>query len=144
MINNIIDAISVKLFEVFGAEYTIYTENVEQYLKEPCFYIDVVNSDREKIIGERYYSNNAFDICYFTKDSEPKRELRRIADILFSDMEYITLANGDLLHGTKMKYEIVDDVLHFFVNYNLVLKKQPDTLDDMEILDIRANLNSEV
>ena len=32
---------------------------------------------------------------------------------------FITLPSGDLLHGTSVNYEIVDNVLHFFVNYNL-------------------------
>ena len=32
---------------------------------------------------------------------------------------FIKLPSGDLLHGTSVNYEIVDNVLHFFVNYNL-------------------------
>jgi len=42
MINNIITGISQKLdeeFNVNGDEYTIYTDGVEQGLKEPCFFI---------------------------------------------------------------------------------------------------------
>jgi len=34
-------------------------------------------------------------------------------------LDFITLPSGDLLHGTSVNYEIVDNVLHFFVNYNL-------------------------
>ncbi|CAI3666184.1 hypothetical protein CNEO4_2540002 [Clostridium neonatale] len=42
MLNKIITGISQKLDEEFNTEenqeYTIYTENVEQWLEEPCFY----------------------------------------------------------------------------------------------------------
>lgn len=34
-------------------------------------------------------------------------------------LDFISLPNGDQLHGTSVNYEIVDNVLHFFVNYNL-------------------------
>lgn len=37
MINSIIEGISTSLNAEFGDDYTIYTENVEQGLKEPCF-----------------------------------------------------------------------------------------------------------
>ncbi|WP_334303291.1 phage tail terminator family protein, partial [Clostridioides difficile] len=39
MLNNIIDGISVKLDKSFGEKYTIYSEDVEQGINEPCFFI---------------------------------------------------------------------------------------------------------
>lgn len=142
--NSIIDAISVKLFETFGHEYTIYKENVEQGLKEPCFFIDIVSVDRKQIIGNRYYSNNAFDICYFPIGEEKKADMLDVANVLYDDLEYVSLANGDLLKGTKMNAEIVDGILHFFVSYNLILQKETELAEDMEFLDVRTAINSEV
>lgn len=37
MTNDIISAICKALYQVFGAEYKIYKESVEQGLEEPCF-----------------------------------------------------------------------------------------------------------
>lgn len=37
MINKIIDGISISLNAEFGDDYKIYTESIEQGLKEPCF-----------------------------------------------------------------------------------------------------------
>ena len=143
MTNDIVDAISVQLFEIFGAEYAIYTENIEQDLQEPCFYIDVVDVRRERIIGRRHYSNNAFDICYFSNETDRKRDFRYVADTLLDEMEYISLANGDLLHATKMSCDVIDDVLHFFVNYNLVLMKESAIYQDMENLVIETSSKEE-
>lgn len=45
----------------------------------------------------------------------------------FSCLEYITVT-GDLVRGTKMKYEVVDGVLNFFVNYDLFVYKVADSI----------------
>ena len=39
MINSIIEGISIAINTEFEDVYTIYTESVEQGLKEPCFFI---------------------------------------------------------------------------------------------------------
>lgn len=132
MESQIINGISTKLFDTFGADYTIYTENVEQFLKEPCFYIELVSSSRRQIIGNRYKAENSFDIHFFTSADELKKDFRCVADILFDELEYIQLSNDDLLRGINMHYEIVDDVLHFFVDYNLILQKNMEQKDFME------------
>lgn len=36
MIDKIIDAISTTIYAEFGDDYEIYTESIEQGLKEPC------------------------------------------------------------------------------------------------------------
>lgn len=36
-INDVITAISIKLYETFGEAYEIYTESMEQGFKEPSF-----------------------------------------------------------------------------------------------------------
>ena len=58
-----------------------------------------------------------------------------IAAKLFIALEWIELLNGDLLHGTSMRYETVHGVLHFFVNFNMpVLFSEPE-IDPMETVD---------
>ena len=42
MINSIIEAISIALNAEFGDDYTTYTEEQEQGLKEPCFFISTL------------------------------------------------------------------------------------------------------
>ncbi|HBF6658324.1 TPA: hypothetical protein NRK94_003703, partial [Clostridioides difficile] len=46
MLNNIIDGISIKLDKSFGNEYTIYSEDVEQGINEPCFFICPLNPSK--------------------------------------------------------------------------------------------------
>ena len=46
---------------------------------------------------------------------------------------YLTLT--DMLRGTSISYEVVEGVLHFFVNYNMIVNI-PKELPTMETLEI--------
>lgn len=123
MINRIIDAIAASIFEEFGDGYTIYDENVEQGLKEPCFFITCVNPTNDLFIGKRYFRRNQFCIDYIPATDNRKRECNAVADRLYSCLERIWIDKVDSTRGTKMNYEVVDGVLHFFVNYNMFVYK---------------------
>lgn len=135
MINDIIDGIATKLFEEFGSDYTIYRENVTQGLKEPAFIIKHVQSG--SVIGRlnRYFRDNGFVVHYLPKDlNNAESEMCSVAEKLFLVLEYIFVLDN-LERGTKMRYEIVDDTLHFFVNYNTVVERVKKPVDNMESLD---------
>lgn len=135
MLNEIIAGISRKLYDTFG--FTIYVENVAQGLIMPCFLIRPININHEQIMGMRYYMHNSFDICYFSSEKNLKHNLFAIGEQLQTEMEYIALGNNDLLHATGSRFEIIDDVLHFFVNYNLVMRKEQVNEDAMETLYLK-------
>ena len=139
MENKIITGISQKLFETFGLDYKIYTENVEQFLNPPCFYVELLQSSMQQIVSRRYRLENLFDIHFFTNENEPKNDFRRVADILYDALEYISV-ESDLVRGLGMHYEIVDDVLHFFVSYNLILIKTLEPEEKMETLKTRGEI----
>lgn len=138
MINDIINGIAIKLNEVFGSGYKIYKENIKQGLKEPCFSIvHIETMDRAKL-PNRYLRENSFDIHYFPKSTDnPKSEMYSVAEKLLIELEYITVLDN-LCRGAKMRYEIVDGVLHFFVNYDLFVKKQIIDGEYMEELTINS------
>ena len=140
MVNDLIDAISVKLNQVFGDGVKIYSESVKQGLKEPCFFIAVLNPTQSPIIGVRYFRAHPFDIHYFPSKDGGNQEIQDVASKLFDTLEYITLLNGDLVRGTEMHYEKVDDVLHFFVKYNMFVYKQVEKADPMETLTVNNNV----
>lgn len=138
MVDELLTGISIKLNQVFGDGYEIYADrDIVQGLNEPCFFIAVLNPSQAKLLGQRYFRKYPFDIQYFPEDSGNNTELHKSASKLFEALEYITLLNGDLVHGTAMAYEIVDGVLHFRVNYNMFLKKETQ-LDPMETIDVDA------
>lgn len=140
MVNDLIDGISVKLNQVFGDGVRIYSESVKQGLKEPCFFIAVLNPAQSPIIGVRYFREHPFDIHYFPSKDGGNQEIQDVASKLFDALEYITLLNGDLVRGTEMHYEKVNDVLHFFVKYNMFVYKHVEQADAMETLTVNNNV----
>lgn len=96
---------------------------MEQGLEPPCFLILILQPELAPMIGKRYLKRNPFDVQYFPAAPGNNAEMITVAETMMDSLEFITLPGGDLLHGTAMNYEIVDGVLHFFVNYNLTLIK---------------------
>ena len=132
MLSEIIDGIAVVINSIFGDEIEIYKDNVTQGLKEPCFFVAILKPEVTPLIGTRSIRNNSFDIQYFPKESNT--EMLDVAEKLINSLEFITLLNGDILHGTGVSYEIIDNVLHFFISYNLTMIKVTDKTN-METLE---------
>lgn len=123
MINSILEGISTSLNAEFGDDYTIYTEAVEQGLKEPCFFISCVSPTNKVFLGKRYYRENLICIQYFPQNKDLiKEECNDVAERLFSSLEYVGV-DGDMLRGTGARCEMLDKVLNFFINYNFFVYK---------------------
>ena len=56
--------------------------------------------------------------------------------MLMNELNMVECEDGDFMHGTKMRSEIIDDVLHFFVSYNYIAKVEEEKLDSMENLKV--------
>lgn len=124
MINSIIEAISISLNEEFGDGYETHMEEIKQGLKEPCFFITCLNPTTELFLGKRYFRTNQFCIQYFPETNEKQRECNGAAERMWQCLEYITIYGEDKpIMGTKMKYEVVNGVLNFFVNYDCFIRK---------------------
>lgn len=118
MLTEIIKGISMALNAAFGDGYEIFQNDVEQGLNEPCFFIAVLQPEVTPMLGRRSIWRHPFDIQYFPTRPGNNTEMFTVAETMIEALNFITLPNGDLLHGTSVNYEIVDNVLHFFVNYN--------------------------
>lgn len=129
MINPIIEAISAALNGEFGENYEIYMEEIQQGLKEPCFFIFCLNSTSDPLPGRRYFRSNQFCVQYFPATSGKQRECNGVAERLRQCLEYIVVDGDDRPHrGTRMKYEMAGDILNFFVNYDCFIRmEQPHT-----------------
>lgn len=132
MIRLLVESISIQLEAAFGEDYTIYDESIEQGLKEPCFFIQCLNPTEELFFWKRYFRQNQFCIQYFPEDKmHGKQECYAVGERLLSCLEYLDVS-GDLVMGTKRKYEVVDGILHFFVNYDLFVYKVAESVPVME------------
>lgn len=137
MINQLKDAIATKLFANYP-NYSNYTNMVPQGFKEPCFFISSLEPNEERVLSKRYFKKCPFVIQCFPSGDSKSDTLEYIAETLYSELEFITVQDR-LLMGSKAKYQIIDEVLHFFINYNFHVYRvpiNPEETDFMETLSL--------
>lgn len=137
MITTLIESISIALHQEFKEkEYEIHMEEIKQDLKEPCFFIMCLNPTHKLVLGKRYFRKNQFVIQYFPESKQnKKRECHSVAERMTWCLEHLSVIGETIpIRGTKMHYEIVDDVLQFFVNYDCFIYKveSKETMETME------------
>lgn len=143
MINQISDGISKTLKANFK-DCKIYSEEVEQGLDVPCFYISHVRSEKKRLIGNRSILKNLFVVQYFPEKSNCKNEgLQRMSSILYVVLDKITMVNGDQLNGYEMEHEIEDGVLNFFVEFRPIVTYGTIVDETMQEMEYDTNVEDD-
>lgn len=147
MINKVIDGISKAINEEFGDDYEIYTEEIEQGLKEPCFSIVCINPTNNLFRQNKYFRQNLFCIHYFPSSKEKRLECQQILEKLYLILEYIDIEEVfegvktiNKTMGTEMNGEYSDGVLNFFVNYDMYVNKLEEKTTSMNSFDYNTDV----
>ncbi|MER2000102.1 MAG: DUF6838 family protein, partial [Lysinibacillus sp.] len=61
-IDDIVVAISRKLHEAFGSNYKKYTDEIPQGFQTPCFFIQFLNFEHIRQIGNRWKVTPLFNV----------------------------------------------------------------------------------
>lgn len=141
MTNKIKEAVATKLFSNFP-NYTNYTNKVPQGFKEPCFFISTLQPNETRVLSGRYFKKTPLVIQCFPGGDNKIDTLTDVAEILYTELEFIEIENKKIM-GTKLNYQIIDDVLHFFVNYNFHVYRvpiNPEETDFMEVLNLEIKV----
>ncbi|MBQ9518972.1 MAG: hypothetical protein IJR59_03655 [Firmicutes bacterium] len=137
-INNIIRGVCNAVNMEFE-NAVVYTEQVEQGLKLPCFFVYCKKLSRQRYRGCRFLAKNQICIQYIPSGSENMQsEIDSTAQRLFECTRYIGVyENGGeyLLDGTKAYYEKDDKVMNFYVNYD-IFYRVTDEISLMEELTV--------
>ena len=67
MVNTLLQAMAKALRKEFSEGYPIYTEEVEQGLQEPCFFIECLQQKEERKLDRRFFAEQTFVVTYFPK-----------------------------------------------------------------------------
>ncbi len=136
IVADIVDGISKSIGDSFGTDYRIYTENIEQGLHEPCFFIKVLNPSQAEFIGNRWKQTVPVDIHYYPNSKTKNAECHTTASQLWIVLKRINLLDGTMMNGWDMHYEIVDNVMHFFVIYKPIIRYIDPEKDKMQTISI--------
>lgn len=107
----------------------IHDETPQEFV-EPYFLVNLLESTQSREINNRYKRVYSFDIQYI---AETNYECEVLADKLYEDMEYLL---NNYAKGLKMRHEIVDKVLHFFVEYNIRLVREKEEVPKLNNLEV--------
>lgn len=138
MTNDVMYCISNALDKEFG--YEIHMEEIKQGLKEPCFFLNLLNSEMKIVTGKRYETRNQICIQYFPKTDKVQQECNDVAERLTLCLEYIEDEAGGFLHGTQMHYQVTDGILNFFIDYNFHVVKKGKEPEKMHDLTMKSEL----
>jgi hypothetical protein len=112
------DAIIGKLKATFP-DHKIYGEKVEQGLKKPCFFITVLPGDFSDLNKSMQQREITIDIQYLSEEETNAKNIE-MADLLNDLFQKITF-DGLTVNVIERRFEIVDDILHFFLDLDIIL-----------------------
>lgn len=130
MFSKIIDGITSNLNIYYG--YDVSSEELDQDFNEPCFFIQLLDTHKSYKLSTRHARGYNFNIRHHNS-LDGLDNLNSIGDELLSVLEYIPVGDN-IVRGSDMRYEIQDNVLHFFITYNCELEKEKDKSNKMESL----------
>ena len=143
MIENIFEAVADALYAEFGKEYKIYSDPTAQGTDEPCFFVLLLNSTFRRIMDNVYRMSNQICIQYLPSDKvNPKTEFRNVIERLMTTVDDITV-DGITVHGSDIHNENTDEVLNFFVNFDLNVKCERVPAEKMKDITITQTVKGE-
>ncbi|MBB6218661.1 hypothetical protein HNQ80_004835 [Anaerosolibacter carboniphilus] len=120
----------------------IYGEEIKQGFNEPCFFVKVLSDSLSREFNRRYRKTVFFDIHYFSdKELKVNEDCCAVAERLYSVLDYIHVGSNCLRSNNK-RYEIVDGVLHFFLELETHMLKNQGQIPYMETLEKEAKLKN--
>jgi hypothetical protein len=139
-----VEELKVGVNQALDAAFTsfnIYGEGIKQDFQEPCFFVKILSSSQDKEIHRRYKRNLSFDIHYFSDKEDINSDCNNVADTLFEVLEYVTVGNN-LYRSSNLNSEVVDGVLHFFLQFNYHVLKQIEAAVKMNKLTQEVGLKN--
>lgn len=129
-VNDVRDGV-INTLDAHFPDMRIYGEEIKQGFQEPCFFIALFPVQHAKEFGRRYKRMHSFDIHYFPAVAEleelANQDMHDMADLLYDRLEMIHLQQS-VIRGHNMRHEIINGVLHFFVDYDFhLLRSRPSS-----------------
>ena len=127
-------ALSRKLEDIFENP-VIYHDMLPMGYKEPCFFISSINSHVVRKLYDRYRVQVSYDITYHPEERHfHNAEISRVADRMIYGLEYVPLEDDSLVRGNEMRWEVQDNVLHFFISFDFFVRRPVDRGVKMQTL----------
>jgi hypothetical protein len=131
----------IKRLDEFRPNIPKYDEQIKQGFDEPAFFVLQIDGAQQKEIDRKYKRSAMYDIHYFpdSRGLTEKSDCQSMAELLYGELEYIQ-GEGGKYRGLRMKHEVVADVLHFFISFDVRLIKSKAIDPKMQTLEQEEHL----
>lgn len=136
-INDVRYAVHTALDTAFP-DNAIMGEEIKQGLNPPCFFVRLLEPSHDQELGRRFIRYHPFVVRYYAPE-RTNADMYDMAEKLTAALQWITVVDRPI-RGTGMRFEIVDEVLHFFVNYKFHVWAQKPEYPAMQKLDVEEGL----
>lgn len=118
----LIQSVANRLHETFGEEISIYTENQEQGVILPCFFVRLNKSEWIRRFNDFFFLNNQVSIIYMS-ETQDLFELEKVQFQMLSQLERIELPNAGVT-ADEISATIQEKNIVVTVQYNIFVEKQ--------------------
>jgi hypothetical protein len=150
ILNGFFRGISIILKQSFTDCNVYFSKQVQQDLRKPAFFIELINSStKDLLLGNDFSLNNvertfSFDITYYPKDNYQYSEINSVM-IVLPDLLRVISVNGQTVYKINglTRSDIYDTVGHFYITYKIITTNQlPIDEDDfMQTKQLFENIN---
>ena len=106
MQNDLMDAVTRKLDELFSGEYPIYTKNVEQGIETPCFFVGFLKTSDDLLHGSRRQRTWDMRVQFIPEEhTDCAKLLNDVCETLLEGILTFQISFSRILIRTKEKAE---------------------------------------
>jgi len=116
----------------------IYDEEIKQNLTPPSFFVRLLEPAHTQELGRRFIRHHPFDIHYFAPGRN-NDAMYAMAEQMTAALQQIVVA-GRPVQGYGMRFEIIEEVLHFFVDYKFLVWREEPTGPKMQTLEQKVGI----
>lgn len=119
MVKEIMHGIGAALYAMFGDEYQVCIDRLEQGFNNPCFFVSLVDWYNDELIMGREKWHTQYNVTYFPENEDaPTDECLEMIPKIKDCLRILELESGDKMRGIDMDAKIVDGIVQFYVTYN--------------------------
>lgn len=131
-INDVRYAVHAALDKAFP-DIAVSGEEIKQSLDPPRFFVRLLEPAHTQELGRRYRRDHPFVVRYFAPE-RANADMYGMAEQLTAALKWIMIG-GRQWPGQSMRFEIIDEVLHFFVTYSLLVWEEKSYAPKMQRLE---------
>ncbi|RJX40873.1 hypothetical protein D3P09_02285 [Paenibacillus pinisoli] len=128
-INDVRYAVNRALDDAFP-DVAISGEEIKQMPGPPHFFVRLLEPAHTQELGRRYRRDHPFVVRYFSPE-RANDDMYNMAEQMTAALKWISIGGGKC-PGKGMRFQIIDEVLHFFVSYTLLVWEQEPAATKMQ------------